>query len=102
MMCHRIGRSPISTMGLGLEAVSSDRRVPRPPARMTTFTTCSLPEMTDPWMMTAVYPPSAPGLRPRLWRFRRGDGCRRRRTTVPQRAVQVERLGGAEEQVLQV
>src|ERR1041385_4174704 len=37
MMCHRIGRSPISTMGLGLSAVSSARRVPKPPARMTTF-----------------------------------------------------------------
>src|SRR5664280_600396 len=47
MMCHRIGRSPISTMGLGLEAVSSDRRVPRPPARITTFTTLALPEMTN-------------------------------------------------------
>jgi hypothetical protein len=34
-------------MGLGLEAVSSDRRVPRPPARMTTFTTRPLPEMTN-------------------------------------------------------
>src|ERR1035437_5738935 len=47
MMCHRIGRSPISTMGLGLEAVSSDRRVPSPPARITTFTTLPLPEMTN-------------------------------------------------------
>src|SRR5450759_774248 len=47
MMCHRIGRSPISTIGLGLAAVSSDRRVPSPPARMTTFTTLPLPEMTN-------------------------------------------------------
>src|ERR1035437_2493105 len=51
MMCHRIGRSPISTMGLGLEAVSSDSRVPRPPARMTTFTTRPLLLMRclGPW-----------------------------------------------------
>src|SRR5438874_12795209 len=37
MTCHRIGRSPISTIGLGLCAVSSDMRVPYPPARITTF-----------------------------------------------------------------
>src|SRR6266850_2546109 len=43
MMCHRMGRSPISTIGLGRDAVSSDRRVPRPPARMTTFTARPLP-----------------------------------------------------------
>src|SRR5450759_355089 len=47
MMCHRIGRSPISTMGLGLAAVSSDRRVPSPPARITTFTTLPLPAITN-------------------------------------------------------
>ena len=32
-----MGCSPTSTMGLGLISVSSARRVPRPPARMTTF-----------------------------------------------------------------
>ncbi len=37
MMCHRIGRPPISTIGLGLRWVSSLRRVPNPPARMTHF-----------------------------------------------------------------
>src|SRR5262245_6227901 len=37
MMCHRIGRPPISTIGLGLTPVSSAKRVPAPPARITTF-----------------------------------------------------------------
>ena len=37
MMCQRIGRPPISTIGLGLVSVSSISREPRPPARMTTF-----------------------------------------------------------------
>jgi hypothetical protein len=39
MMCHRIGLPPISTMGFGLTEVSSEIRVPSPPARMTAFTT---------------------------------------------------------------
>src|SRR5690606_11195463 len=43
MMCHRIGRPPISTIGLGLMAVSSERRVPNPPASMTTFIASSIP-----------------------------------------------------------
>src|SRR5882672_132677 len=37
MMCHRIGRPPISIMGLGRTCVSSLIRVPIPPARMTAF-----------------------------------------------------------------
>src|SRR6185369_373068 len=37
MMCHRIGRPPISTIGFGRTSVSSARRVPRPPARITHF-----------------------------------------------------------------
>ena len=37
MMCHRIGFPPISIMGLGLRWVSSEMRVPRPPAKMTVF-----------------------------------------------------------------
>src|SRR6185503_5886076 len=37
MMCHRIGRPPISTIGLGRNSVSSRNRVPSPPHRMTTF-----------------------------------------------------------------
>ena len=36
MMCHTIGRSPMPTSGLGTRSVSSRRRVPRPPARITT------------------------------------------------------------------
>src|SRR5208283_2589072 len=36
-MCQRMGWPPISTMGLGRTEVSSLRRVPRPPARMTAF-----------------------------------------------------------------
>src|SRR4051812_34816487 len=36
-MCHRIGRPPISTMGLGRTAVSSESRVPIPPASITAF-----------------------------------------------------------------
>src|SRR5581483_1038702 len=37
MMCHRIGRPPISTIGFGRYSVSSLSLVPRPPARITTF-----------------------------------------------------------------
>src|SRR3954470_15622702 len=37
MMCHRIGWPPISTIGLGLIAVSSDSLEPIPPASSTTF-----------------------------------------------------------------
>src|SRR5262249_48027306 len=37
MMCQRIGRLPISTIGLGLISVSSASRVPKPPASITTF-----------------------------------------------------------------
>ena len=37
MMCQRIGRPPISTIGFGRVSVSSVNRVPRPPAKMTTF-----------------------------------------------------------------
>src|ERR1044072_4027312 len=36
MMCQRIGWAPISTMGLGRYSVSSRRRVPCPPQRITT------------------------------------------------------------------
>ena len=36
-MCHRIGRPPISTMGLGFKTVSSARREPNPPANITAF-----------------------------------------------------------------
>lgn len=36
-MCQSIGFPPISTIGLGLRSVSSERRLPLPPARITTF-----------------------------------------------------------------
>src|SRR5262245_24125503 len=38
MMCQRIGLPPISTRGFGRTTVSSAMRVPRPPAKITTFT----------------------------------------------------------------
>jgi hypothetical protein len=37
MICHRIGFPPISTIGFGRRVVSSDSRVPHPPARITAF-----------------------------------------------------------------
>src|SRR5271157_5827062 len=36
-MCQSSGFPPISTMGLGLTTVSSERRVPNPPAKIPTF-----------------------------------------------------------------
>jgi hypothetical protein len=36
-MCQRIGFPPISTIGFGFITVSSERRVPNPPAKITTF-----------------------------------------------------------------
>src|SRR5208282_749301 len=38
MICQRMGRPPISTMGLGRYSVSSRKRVPSPPHSITTFT----------------------------------------------------------------
>src|SRR3954447_689637 len=38
MMCQRIGLPPISIIGFGFSGVSSPRRAPRPPARITAFT----------------------------------------------------------------
>src|SRR4051812_16062759 len=45
MMCHRIGRPPISIIGLGRRWLSSEIRVPMPPARITAFIalSCSSP-----------------------------------------------------------
>src|SRR4051812_25092162 len=42
MMCQRIGMPPTSTIGFGRTLVSSLRRVPNPPARMTAFTAPTL------------------------------------------------------------
>src|SRR5579872_1420287 len=51
MICQRIGRPPISIIGLGRTAVSSERRLPIPPARMTAF-----------MFHLSVQKPSQPGL----------------------------------------
>src|SRR6185436_20719100 len=45
MTCHRIGRPPISTSGLGSSAVCSCSRVPRPPQRIATCICARLPGM---------------------------------------------------------
>lgn len=37
MICHRIGRSPISIIGFGFKWLSSLILVPKPPAKITTF-----------------------------------------------------------------
>src|SRR5687768_2630263 len=37
MMCHKMGRPPIGTIGLGRNSVSSRKRVPNPPHKITTF-----------------------------------------------------------------
>src|SRR5690348_1514080 len=43
--CHRIGRPPISTSGLGSSALCSCSRVPRPPQRIATCICARLPGM---------------------------------------------------------
>src|SRR5947209_3697426 len=57
-MCQRIGLPPTSTIGLGRRSVSSDNRVPRPPARMTVFMSPLLPEGTG---RPRRAPPAQPG-----------------------------------------
>src|ERR1035438_6975535 len=37
MMCHKIGRLPISAIGLGRTSLTSRKRMPRPPHRIATF-----------------------------------------------------------------
>jgi hypothetical protein len=56
MMCHIIGFPPISTIGLGLTAVSSESLVPKPPARMTAFMRISFLPASGPikWFMRSV------------------------------------------------
>src|SRR3990172_11820372 len=102
-MCHRIGRPPISTMGLGREAVSSDRRVPSPPARMTTFTTLSpsLDDEPDRWRQCIRQAGGSPAVpaRTRLRLLRRGGGSRELWAPVSHRVIQVERLLGPKEEV---
>src|SRR5450759_4182044 len=48
MMCQRMGRPPMSTIGLGRDSVSSARRVPCPPARMTTLMRPIMPDQEPP------------------------------------------------------
>ncbi len=104
MMCQRIGRSPISTIGLGREAVSSDSRVPRPPARMTTFTTRQLPPGDAGWTFAgSVAASSAFGrIAARRSASRRQLDGPRRRTTSEMRPIQVHRSGTPEEQILAI
>src|SRR5262245_8195741 len=47
MMCQRMGRLPISTIGFGLSTVSSERRLPTPPARIATFMAVPQPERSS-------------------------------------------------------
>src|ERR1700753_2492968 len=49
MICQRIGGPAISTIGFGRAPVSSEIRVPRPPARMTTFMTAFYPDIAKNW-----------------------------------------------------
>src|SRR4051812_19131103 len=37
MMCHKIGRSPMRSIGLGISSETSRIRTPRPPQKITTF-----------------------------------------------------------------
>jgi hypothetical protein len=41
-MCQSIGFPPISIIGFGLDTLSSEIRVPKPPARITAFIKFSL------------------------------------------------------------
>src|SRR5437763_15235099 len=58
MMCQRIGRPPISTIGFGLATVSSLIREPRPPAKITAF----MPALRDGFAIRRRVP--HPGLEP--------------------------------------
>ena len=55
MMCQRIGLLPISTMGLGLNSVSSLIRVPFPPQRITTFSFLAFMFIMIPVTLTIGY-----------------------------------------------
>lgn len=43
MICHKTGLPPISIMGFGLNSLSSEIRVPAPPAKSTTFISYTFP-----------------------------------------------------------
>src|SRR5712691_9032412 len=53
MICHSIGLPPTSTIGLGRKTVSSDKRDPKPPARITTFIVLS---PIRPWLLHRCRP----------------------------------------------
>src|SRR3989344_6640096 len=55
-MCQSIGRSPIGTSGFGIPSVSSLRRPPRPPQKMTTGMSCGLLACTF-FFMNCEYTP---------------------------------------------
>src|ERR1017187_475768 len=70
MMCHRMGRPPTSTMGLGRNSVSSRSRVPKPPHRITTFTTIGPPATTGALSFLrwkGNYSGDTTGLLSRIW-----------------------------------
>src|SRR3954451_1980222 len=60
MMCQSIGLPPISTMGFGRTVVSSARRVPRPPARITAFIGAESSTSTVGRLMSDLSNASAP------------------------------------------
>ncbi len=75
MMCQRIGRVPISTMGLGRVFDSSAMRVPLPPAKMTHFTSAppartdtaqSAPRNTSSCFLPPHAPDTSPQSRPTI------------------------------------
>src|SRR5690606_25641598 len=66
MMCQRIGLPPTSTIGFGRNVVSSAKRVPKPPARITAFIHSLLLVRADPAGQSRIAPSRAPSLRSRL------------------------------------
>src|SRR6266498_3789744 len=74
MMCQRMGKPPISTMGLGRCDVSSLSRLPSPPAKITAFIDHPCPVQNGPvqnfesiqYMVWKEWKPPV-----RLWRHRR-------------------------------
>ena len=72
MMCQRIGWSPISIIGLGFKWLSSEIRVPYPPARMTTFMKTPPKPVID-WTFSIITHSVTP-IHPKLYkRLRNGE-----------------------------
>src|SRR5215204_1946995 len=61
MMCHKMGRYPIVTIGLGRPSPTSRIRMPRPPQKSTTFIAV-IPHWTESWSFRSkdVLPPKIP------------------------------------------